>query len=74
VTKVVLQFLSDYADSMYALAYQAFLAGELATLQEQEWRGRMMATREVVDLQWESLLRFYDLPVPVKQQETADNA
>jgi hypothetical protein len=54
---------------MYALAYQAFLAGELTALQEQEWRGRMMACREVVELQWESMLLFYDLP----RQENANN-
>jgi hypothetical protein len=67
---VVLRFLDDYRDSLRRGALEAFEGGELTTLQENEARGRVLMCNELVALQFEHLLIFYEL-MPEAEETTA---
>lgn len=65
----MLQFLEDYRDERLLEALDAFWAGALGPIQEQELRGRARMADEVVALAWEDILRFYGADQPAVKEE-----
>lgn len=60
VTRIVLRLLADQADLYKLEALAAFMAGNLTALQEHETRGRVMQANEMVQLQRNEILGFYE--------------
>lgn len=59
VSKVVLQFLRDYRESMHRELLERWTAGSLVLADESEMRGRSATLQEFAELQFESMLNFY---------------
>lgn len=55
---MVLQFLGDYRDALYARAFNAFLVGKLAE-EEGDLIGQYNACNQILALQWGSICQFY---------------
>lgn len=70
ISQVVLAFLSDRRDDLYAQAFEAFLAGGLSALADGEYRGRYMACEELLNLQWRQVCDFYG--VVGREEEVRD--
>jgi hypothetical protein len=70
ITQVVLAFLSDRRDDLYAQAFAAFLVGGLASLGEAELRGRYLGCEELIELRWQQVCDFYG--VVMREEEVKD--
>lgn len=61
VTKVFRAYLTDYADALgKALFNQFMLSGELGDAAQRETRGRILASHEASELEFESIRKFYE--------------
>lgn len=61
VTKVFREFLNDYRGAVKARMIEQWEAGALKLTEEQEARGRLMAIREIIDLEFEHIAGMYGL-------------
>jgi hypothetical protein len=61
VTKVFREFLQDYRGAMKARMIEQWEAGALKLSDELEARGRALAIREIIDLEFEHIATMYGL-------------
>lgn len=59
VTKLFLQYLGDYRESLIKEAVARWENGNLVLADEHEMRGRANTLREAVALQWHDIENFY---------------
>lgn len=59
VSKVFLQFMSDYANTLEREALDRWRSGTLKLIDEQEMRGRVLTLRELTELPLEAVKAFY---------------
>lgn len=60
VSRVVIQYLNDYAVSLEREALERWRSGALRLIDEQEMRGRVLTCLEMADLSFESIRGFYE--------------
>ena len=64
VSQVVLQYLRDFSVAVEVKLLADWRAGSLSLAAEQEMRGRVLAWRDVADLEIGALRAFYSVPAP----------
>ena len=67
VSRLVLQFLADYRDELLRDAITSWFGGGLTATQEGEGRGRAMLAAELVEINYDQLLRFYGVQPAVEE-------
>lgn len=60
VSKVFLQYIQDYRDTLKREAVDRWESGALKLVDEQEMRGRVLVCSEMADLSFESIRSFYE--------------
>jgi hypothetical protein len=71
VSKVVLQYLSDYREALRQVAMERWESGALQLIDEKELRGRVLAVGDMIDLSHESMRSFYEGEKP--ESDSADH-
>lgn len=61
VTKMFREYLIDYSGALTKRMVELWASGALKLTDEQEARGRLMAIREIIDLEFEHIANMYGL-------------
>lgn len=59
VTKLLLQYLADYRESLIKEAVGRWEAGQLILTDEHELRARVVTVKELIELQFTMIVEFY---------------
>jgi len=64
VTKMFMKYVSDYRGDLVKQTVEAWEKRALNLTDEMELRGRALTLREITELPFEAILRFYDVEEP----------
>lgn len=67
MTRFMLQYMDDFADTLVAKANADWLAGTLELKDSDEMRGRINCLKEVTTLPWSAIAAFYGIEKPEEE-------
>lgn len=62
VTKLVFQYLADRDDAIKQMVLNGWVGGQIKLVDEQVYRGQLMAFTHVREISWQNIRDFYSLP------------